>query len=138
MKKGLILALIVILTTGFAYAEEKEGFWYSLLKKLNTISTRGTNGRTYTSVVGIRGAEDTSSDELYWKGEEAKNTETQTGVSDEELSDFRLAVDQATQGESEQAMASFQAFLDKYPDSRLTADANAAISQLKTEVSSAE
>ena len=138
MKKMFIMALIFVLTIGFAYAEEQEGFWYKLLKKINTISTRSPGGRTYTSVVGIRGAEDTSSDELYWKGEAQKNTTGESAVSEEELKDFRLAVDQASQSEKEQALASFQNFIDTYPESELTPDAKGAIHQLETEMSSAQ
>ena len=138
MKKIFLMALIVVLTMGFVYAEEQEGFWYTLLKKLNTLSTRGPSGKTHTTVIGIRGAEDTSSDELYWKGEAQKEMTDQSAVSEEELSDFRLAVDQATQGEKDQALVSFRTFLDTYPGSELTPDANAAIHQLETETSSAQ
>jgi len=138
MKKIFLLALIVVLTTGFAYAEQQEGFWYKLMKKLNTISSRGPSGKTHTSVIGIRGAEDTSSDELYWKGEAQKNAAAENDVSEKEVSDFRLAVDQASQGEKELAMASFKTFLGSYPDSELVPDAKAAINQLETETSTAQ
>lgn len=134
MKKILIPAFIVFLAVGFSYAEEQaqDGFWYTLLKKVNTISTRGPGGKTHTSVVGVRGAEDTS-DELYWKGEAQKGQTTEVIVPENELSDFRQAVDQASQGERQQALASFKTFIATYPDSELAPDAKNAIHQLETE-----
>jgi TolA-binding protein len=138
MKKIFVLTLSIILAAGFVYAEEQESFWYKMLKKLNSISTRGPGGRTYTSVVGARGAEDTSSDELYWKGEAQKKGVVESNISEKELSDFKLAVDQASQGEKRLAMTSFQTFLKTYPDSELTPDARAAIDQLEKEASASE
>ncbi len=133
MKKVLVVLLMLALTCGVSVAAEKDSFWGGLLKKINKIVSHSPRGKTYTSVVGIRGAEeDTSSDSLYWKGKEA--AETETAYSDKEIDAFKTAVFLAEAGKDQKAIDAFNLFLQDYPKSELRNDAVIAIDRLQNNV----
>lgn len=137
MKKVVVVLLMLILTCSVSVAAENDSFWGGLLKKINKIVSHSPRGKTYTSVVGIRGAEeDTSSDSLYWKGKEA--AETETAYSDEEIDAFKTAVFLAEAGKDQKAIEAFNLFLQDYPKSDLRNDAIIAIDRLQNNMTDAE
>ncbi|MDY6832360.1 MAG: tetratricopeptide repeat protein [Thermodesulfobacteriota bacterium] len=134
------LALVLALAAGPAFTEEKSGFWDTLLKKINRIASHGPQGKAYTSVVGIRGAEtDGEADSLYWKGLEqpAPDAEDADLVEEASLAAFRQAVAYAVEGNPDQALEAFHSFMDAYPESELCDDAAAAIAKLESDVAAA-
>ena len=129
MKKLLVVALALTLATGVAVAEEKN-FWGGLLKKINKIVSRSPSQKTYTSVVGIRGAEeDTASNSLYWKDKDSQDAAA--SYTEEEISAFKAAVTLAEAGDSQKALGAFNSFLKEFPQSKLCGDAVDAVDQLK-------
>ncbi|ABW68828.1 tetratricopeptide repeat protein [Desulfosudis oleivorans] len=139
MKPLTIVALVLVLAlaVGPAFTEEKSGFWDTLLKKINRIASHGPQGKSYTSVVGIRGAEtDEETDNLYWKGlEQPAPTEEDAGLAEEaSLAAFRQAVAYAVEGNPDQALEAFHSFIDAYPESELCGDATTAIAKLESDI----
>jgi len=131
------LVLVLVLATGPAFTEEKAGFWDTLIKKINRIASHGPQGKAYTSVVGIRGAEtDEGADNLYWKGLAQPTTDTADAdlVEEASLAAFRQAVAYAVEGNTDQAVDAFHSFIDAYPESELSGDAAAAIAKLENDI----
>ena len=77
------------------------------------------------SVVGVRGAEQKSGADLYWK-----NPETEQTPDPAEIKLFRTAVDSALAGKSDDAVKSLQAFKEKYPKSPLVPEVDNALQKL--------
>lgn len=137
MKPSIFFSMLLILTlsAGSAVAEEKGGFWDGLLKKINRIASHGVQGKAYTSVVGIRGAEtDAGTDSLYWKGEAVPAEADAQAAAEAELAAFQQAVTHAVEGDYPQALKAFQSFVATYPESELTGDATDAIAKLEADI----
>ncbi len=133
MRKIMMLLVIVSLSAGGAvYAGDNGGFWETLLKKINKLSSRSVSQETPTSVVGVRGAQDKDSDSLYWKGKAEKPVKgKEATVSEKEVAEFKKAVQMAAEGQKEAARKAFKEFMVTYPDSRLIEDAEKALKRLK-------
>lgn len=128
MKKLLAIIAVVALTASLAYAAgetSNAGWWSSLKTKIEKLASGGSSTAT-TAVGGVRGAKD-EGESAYWKGKD----KTQQGIAREELDSFNLAVDQAINGKAADSIASFESFIQKYPDSVLAGDAKEALVQLK-------
>ena len=76
---------------------------------------------------GVRGTRDSSSEGLYWKGEDRKE------ITDDEVRIFRAALENASAGKRHEAATQFGTFVQLYPNSLLKADALRSIEELKTE-----
>jgi len=73
-----------------------------------------------SSVVGLRGSkQEPVSKQLYWKGKTGN-----APVTPEEVKMFRTAIEQAKAGQKDTAVATLKSFVEKYPKSGLTGDAN--------------
>jgi TolA-binding protein len=128
MKKISAIILLLALLCVNAYAEDKKdaSLWDGLKGKIEKLAPKKKTAET-TAVGGVRGTRDSSSEGLYWKGEDRKE------VTDEEVMAFRTALDDASAGKRHEAAAQFGAFLQLYPNSLLKADALRAIEELKAE-----
>ncbi len=127
------MLLVIALATGPVLAGGN-GFWENLLKKINNLASHRTSHKTYTSVMGVRGAKsDKGTDSLYWKGEqsEAKEAASSQQISENELADFKNAVSLASSGQNDQALEAFKNFVKTYPQSSLNKDALGAIEKLE-------
>ena len=128
MKKSLILSVaffvFAISMQGFAYsADSAISAWLkSTAYKLKVIS-KAEKPRT-TAVVGVKGAEQTKEDELYWKESPSK---------DEEIKRLTEAYEAADKGNKDEALIKLEAFVKDYPKSPLAKDARAGIEALKAE-----
>ncbi len=129
MKRSLILLgaffVFAISMQGFAYsADSPASSWLkSMAYKIKVIS-KAEKPRS-TSVVGVKGAEQTTKeDELYWKESPSK---------DEEIKRFTEAYDAANKGNKEEALGKLEGFVKDYPKSPLAKDAKAGIEALKAE-----
>jgi TolA-binding protein len=128
MKRISAIILLLALLSVNAYAEDKKdaGFWDGLKGKIEKLAPKKKTAET-TAVGGVRGTKDSSSEGLYWKGEDRKE------VTDDEVMAFRAALDDASAGKRHEAAAQFGSFLQLYPNSLLKADTLRAIEELKAE-----
>lgn len=140
MGKGwllLILAMLLIMP-GMAVSDDTDGFWNHLINKINKIVTSRPRGKTYTSVVGVRGAENDNDNSLYWKGEMTPDAGAEDVPPDEDAPEmFRAAVTFAMDGREADALRIFREFMATYPDSELIPDAAAAVAKLEAEMDGA-
>jgi TolA-binding protein len=127
MKKmiAIILGLVLCFATTYAADTKDSGFWSGLKGKVEKLAPKKKAAET-TAVGGVRGAKDSSSESLYWKGEEK-----QVEIADEEVTAFRVALDDASAGKLNEAAARFATFVQSYPNSMLKDDALQAIEELK-------
>ena len=128
MKRIPVIILLLALLCVHAYAEDKKdaGFWDGLKGKIEKLAPKKKTTET-TAVGGVRGTRDSSSEGLYWKGEDSKE------ITDDEVRIFRTALDDASVGKRHEAAAQFAAFLQMYPNSLLKTDALRSITELKAE-----
>jgi TolA-binding protein len=123
----LIILLLSLLCVHVSAEDKKDaGFWDGLKGKIEKLAPKKKIAET-TAVGGVRGARDSASEALYWKGEDRKE------VTDDEMMAFRIALDNASAGKRHEAAAQFGAFLHLYPNSLLKADALRCIAELKAE-----
>jgi TolA-binding protein len=129
MNRMLTIILGLALLCANATAEDKKdaGFWDGLKGKVEKLVPKKKTAET-TAVGGVRGAKDSSSEVLYWKGEE-KIVE----IADDEVTAFRAALDAAAAGKRNDASTKFDTFVQVYPKSVLRVDALQAIEELKAE-----
>jgi TolA-binding protein len=128
MKTIPAIILLLALLCAYTYADDKKdvGFWDGLKGKIEKLAPKKKTTET-TAVGGVRGTRDSSSEGLYWKGEDRKE------VTDEEVMAFRIALDNASAGKRDEAAVQFGAFLQLYPNSLLKSDALRSIAELKAE-----
>jgi len=124
----ILVTLFAVVFIGGARAADKDAFWDTLRAKISKI-TPGKPVDTTTSVAGVRGAKNSSDSDVYWKGKD--KTEL---IAEEELQKFNLAVETKIQGNNEQALKQFEAFLNNYPQSPLRLDALQAVEKIKIEL----
>ena len=127
MKKFLITCLAVFMALSVSYAEEKDqdGFWSKIKSKIETITPKKKTTVT-TAVGGVRGAQDESTKDLYWKGKEIDEE-----VEADELDKFKCALEYAINGNTEESLKHFDEFLAQYPKSPLWEDAVKAVEKLR-------
>ncbi|MDY6904641.1 MAG: tetratricopeptide repeat protein [Thermodesulfobacteriota bacterium] len=131
----VMLMALLVMPPGMAGADDTDGFWNHLIKKINKIVSSRPRGKTYTSVVGVRGAENDSDNSLYWKGETEPEGAGADPLSDEDAPEmFRAAVTFAMDGKETDALRIFREFMASYPDSELMPDAAAAVAKLEADM----
>jgi len=135
MKKGLLAMLsVLMLCSVAAFAGEKPaadpgltGWLQELRKKIETVMPRKTLPVS-TGVAGVRGAkEDNRTDKLYWKGKKGDEV-----VTEEEMQEFRDALQFAEKNERNDAIKELEEFMKQYPDSALVPDAKKTLDLLRT------
>jgi TolA-binding protein len=108
--------------------EKNEGFmeWLKALqRKIETITAKKSMPLS-TGVAGIRGAKDDEKAKLYWKGKKGDEA-----VTEEELAEFRSAVDLAAKGETAAAVRELDEFITRFPNSPLAQDAKKTLDMVK-------
>lgn len=126
MQKRLwITFLMVVLILPLSLHAAEGDYWQQLKERLAQIAPQ-KKGSATTAVGGVRGSQDQSADNLYWKDEAIK-----VQVAEEEYAHFAAAHQSATDGKKERAMTGFQSFVNDYPQSPLKAEALAAIDALQ-------
>lgn len=123
MKKILAVLIAVIFVAGACYAAEKrqEQWMKSVASKLGVASAKDKKA-TRTSVAGVKGAEEKSDEELYWK---------KLKVSENEAKAMKNALLLAQDGKNKEAIEALEKFLKDYPKSPLARDAKEGIKALK-------
>lgn len=108
-------------------ADDKTGgsLWDSLRKKIEWLTPKKKISTT-TAVGGVRGSQ-ADAEEVYWKGEAKANP-----IDEVELDAFKKAVALVDAGNMAGAQTAFGDFVKKFPESRLKADAEAALAQLQS------
>jgi TolA-binding protein len=136
MKKLFAFMVMLLFVAGTVLAQEQkpvnknEGFmeWLKALqRKIETITAKKTMPLS-TGVAGIRGAKDDEKARLYWKGKKGDE-----GVTEEELAEFKSAVELAAKGEQTAATKELEEFITRFPDSPLTPDARKTLEMVKGE-----
>jgi len=127
-----VVALIMItgLCCTTALAGEQKGSaladWLKVVQqKIKTIVPTKTLPRS----TGVQVAREDAFVKLYWKGER-----TGEAVSEEEIIQFKAAIEPAVRGEREAAITGLEKFLEQYPDSALVPDAKKTLDLVKAEV----
>lgn len=117
MKSRITVGLLALALAVGAFAGEKKWTLSDWLRDLDARirKVQDKNKNRKSAVAAVRGAKVKPSTKLYWKGEKAE-------VTDEELSEFKAAVDLAQSGDGEAARAALDAFVKKHPGSALKAD----------------
>jgi TolA-binding protein len=132
----MVIAAVLLFAAGAALAQEQkpveknEGFveWLKALqRKIETITAKKSMPLS-TGVAGIRGAKDDEKAKLYWKGKKGDE-----GVTEEELTKFKSAVDLAAKGEQAAAAKELEEFITRFPDSPLLPDAKKTLEMVKGE-----
>ncbi len=137
MKKLFTVFVAVLLfAAGAALAQEQkpvdknEGFmeWLKALqRKIEAIAPKKSMNMS-TGVAGIRGAKNDEKAKLYWKGKKGDE-----GVTEEELTEFKSAVDLAMTGNKTGAVKELEEFIAQFPDSPLIPDAKKTLELVKDE-----
>lgn len=134
-RKISILVLIVGICCSTVFAEEQEkkqgsaiSEWIKgLQQKIAQIVPKKTVVLT-NSVAGVRGAKEDSQTKLYWKGKKGDEA-----VTEEELTEFKTAIETASGGDRASAAKEIQQFMAKFPDSALIPDAKKTLDLVKAE-----
>jgi TolA-binding protein len=126
MNKTLAIILGLVLFCATATAEDKKdtGFWGELRSKVEGLAPKKKTAEI-TAVGGVRGAKDSTTEGLYWKGEDKK-----IEIADDEMTAFRAALEEAVAGKRDEAAAKFDRFAQVYPKSILKDDARRALEEL--------
>lgn len=127
MIRATIVIIGLALTTASYAADEKKGATFDAFRKKIELLTPKKKLQTTTAVGGVRGSK-SDANELYWKGEMFGGA-----IDAEELAAFDEALTLAEAGNTAPAEKGLKAFMQKYPDSSLKADAEQALALLKTE-----
>jgi len=142
LKSNWIAQVVVILVALFlvspsAFSNEKgkketlSGWLNNLGKRVKRLEKK-TSTRSVTTVAGVRGAkEKKATHKPYWKGKKRVKE-----VSAKEIEQFKIGLSYAQKGEKEKAIKEFEKFIELYPSSELTKEANKAIELLKAEIPS--
>lgn len=81
-----------------------------------------------TGVAGVRGAKEDDQAKLYWKGKK-----TEEPISEEELQEFKEALDLIEKGDQAAAVRELEELLNRFPDSALVPDAKKTLDLVKAE-----
>ncbi len=81
-----------------------------------------------TGEAGIRGTKEDASVKLYWKGKKSEET-----VTEEEMKEFKAAVDLIVKDDRDVAGTVLEKFLTRYPSSALVPDAKKMLDLIKVE-----
>ena len=132
MKKLIGLTVIIGLCFTVASAQEKKesglSAWLNnLQKKIEQVVPKKTIPMT-SAVAGVRGSKEETQTKLYWKGKKGE-----TPVTEEELTEFKAAVDLAGTGNIDAAIKELDEFMKQYPDSALIPDAKKTLDLVKAE-----
>jgi TolA-binding protein len=136
MKKEMfILSVVLGLCCSTVLAQEQEkkagsgiASWLKgLQQKISQIAPRKSVVMT-TGVAGVRGSKEDSQVKLYWKGKKGEEA-----VTEEELAEFKEAVDYASKGDRAGAIQELEEFMKQYPDSPLIPDAKKTLDLVKAE-----
>jgi len=135
LRKIVIFAILFCLSVTTALAQEQErkagpsiSEWLKgLQKKLEQIVPRKSVPLSIV-VAGGHGAKDDSQLKLYWKGK--KDDEA---VTEEELANFKLAINAVEKGDRTGAIKELAEFMKQYPDSALIPDAKKTLDLVKEE-----
>lgn len=135
MNKFLTILIALMLLCGTALAQEQEkrpgpriSEWLrGLRNRIALIAPRKAVPVT-TGVAGVRGAREDERVSLYWKGKKGDEP-----VSEEELAEFRKALESAEKGDSENAVKELEKFMKQFPDSALIPDAKKTLDIVKAE-----
>lgn len=132
-KKLPVLIIVIGMCCSAAVAQERENkvgpriseWLKSLQQKIALIAPKKAVPQT-TSVAGVRGAKESASTKLYWKGKKGEEA-----VTEAELSEFKEGLDLAAKGDSAAAITELEEFLKQYPDSALVPDAKKTLDMVK-------
>ncbi|TAN63135.1 hypothetical protein EPN18_03190 [bacterium] len=123
MKRLIVSAVaLVFMLSGMAWCAEKnlDQWLKSVSGKLSSSSKAKKHKET--SVAGVKGAEEKSGEDLYWK---------KGSVPEAEADEFSKAVTLVEAGKNAEAIVAFENFKKKYPASQLTRDADDGLKFLK-------
>ncbi len=135
MRRIMLMATFMLVIAGAASAQEKmeqqesglASWLRNMQKKLDIVNPRKTPPVT-TGVAGVRGSKEEGKTKLYWKGKKGEEQ-----VSEEELAEFKAALELAGNGESAAAARGLERFLQQYPDSALVPDAKRTLDLVKAQ-----
>ena len=128
--KLFALVMITGLCCTAAVAQEQKGSsladWLKTIqKKIDKIVPKKIVPLS-TGVAGIRGTKEDASVKLYWKGKKSDEL-----VTEEEMTEFKAAIDLVARGERAAAITGLEKFLTQYPDSALIPDAKKTLDLVK-------
>jgi TolA-binding protein len=128
--KLFALVMITGLCCTTALALEQKGpslaDWLRVIqKKIDKIAPKKIQPLN-TGVAGVRETREDATAKLYWKGKRSDEL-----VTEEEMAEFKAAVDLAARGEWSAAVARLEKFLTQYPDSALIPDAKKTLDLVK-------
>src|SRR5574337_592907 len=134
-KKTFILLLMFGFCFSAATGQEREkrpgpgiAEWLKALQlKISQLAPNKT-APVSTGVAGVRGAKEDAQAKLYWKGKKSEET-----VSEEELAQFRNAIDYAAKDDKTNAIRGLEEFMRRFPDSTLIPDAKKTLDLVKAE-----
>ncbi len=129
MKRFIIICLVSFMAISISYAEERkdqEGFWAKLRSKIESITPKKKSTVT-TAVGGVRGAQESSANTLYWKDKEIDEE-----IGTDELNKFKSALECAMNGDTDESLKIFDEFMAQYPQSPLREDAVKAVENMRT------
>ncbi len=119
----VLLGIVLAAPMQVSAADQELSLWERLRKKVELLTPRKKLNTT-TAAGGVRGSL-ADADDVYWKGEAE-----QIAIDEGELTAFSKAIELVDTGKMDDAKAAFAGFVQKYPDSSLRADAEAALAQL--------
>ena len=115
-----------------ALAQEQKGLsladWLKVIQKKIERTVPKKIQPLSTGVAGVRGTKEDASVKLYWKGK--PNDEP---ITEEEMTEFKAAIDLVARGERAGAGTRLEKFLTQYPDSALIPDAKKTLDLVKAE-----
>jgi len=134
-KRLFVLIIVIGMCCSAAVAQEQENkvgpriseWLKSLQQKIAQIAPKKAVPQT-TSVAGVRGAKESASTKLYWKGKKGEEA-----VTEAELEEFKEGLDLAAKGDSAAAITELEKFLKQYPDSALVPDAKKTLDMVKAD-----
>ncbi|MFH2134206.1 MAG: hypothetical protein ABII81_03385 [Pseudomonadota bacterium] len=119
----VLLGIVLAAPIQVSAADQELSLWERLRKKIELLTPKKKLSTT-TAAGGVRGTL-ADADDVYWKGEAE-----QVAIDEDELTAFSKAVELVDTGKMDDAKAAFAGFVQKYPDSSLRPDAEAALAQL--------
>ncbi len=140
MNKILSVVIVLLLSNGTVLAQEQEKGvgtriteWLKGLKHKISLITPKKVIPVSTGVAGVRGAKEDEQVTLYWKGKKSEEA-----VSEEELAEFKKALESVETGDSGKAVEELEKFMKKFPDSALIPDAKKTLDIVKAEPAAPE
>jgi TolA-binding protein len=135
MKKlfSIVLMLTLCCTASMAQQQEKKvgpsiAEWLKGLQNKIAQIVPKKSVPLSTGVAGVRGAREGAQAKLYWKGKKGEEV-----VTEEEMAEFKSALDVAGTSEPAAAVKEFEKFMAQFPDSPLIPDAKKTLDLVKAE-----